>query len=132
MVGSILFLYNRPMIVDRLAGGCLAAISFILFGLVMSTRGSSNLGIQIMDRLGLPFVLGFLAVQVVIGMVFLGWKELKVPLLLFTGGSILFLVLGKVGGQGAVPLQHALFAGASFSGLALGVLTMMGEGRGET
>jgi hypothetical protein len=124
------------MIINRLVGGCLAAASFILFGLVLSSRGSSTLGIEVMDRLGLLFVLLFLAGQVVACVVFIRRKDLLVPLLLFVGGTILYGVMtggdgGTAGGTAEavrVPLSHALMAGASFSGLASGALVMMGNG----
>ncbi len=125
------FPYTLPMIINRLVGGCIAAISFILFGLVMTTRGSSTLGIEIMDRLGWPFVLGFLGAQLVVCLVFLSPGEYKVPILLLAGGTVLFALIGGTGGAGRVPLNHALFAGASFSGLASGILTMLGNEKGE-
>ena len=123
--------YTLAMIINRLVGGCLAAASFILFGLVMSSRGSSTLGIGVMDRLGLLFVLLFLAGQVVACVVFIRRKDLLVPLLLFAGGTVLFGVMSGTDGSATeavrVPLYHALMAGASFSGLASGALVMMGN-----
>ena len=120
------------MIVKRLVGGSLGAASFILMGLVMSSRGSSTVGIEVMDRLGLPFVLVFLGAQLVVCLIFLKPKELLTPLLLFAGGTILYaVVIGSGGGAaeaGRIPLHYALFAGASFSGLATGLLMMIGEG----
>jgi len=118
------------MILNRLVGGCLAAVSFILVGLVMSTRGSATIGIQIMDRLGLIFVLVFLGAQLVICLVFLKPKDLLVPLLLFAGGTILYAVVTGVSESGRFPLYYALFAGTSFSGLATGLLMMIGEDKG--
>jgi len=120
------------MIVNRLVGGCLAAVSFILLGLVISTRGSSTLGIEVMNRLGLTFVLLFLAAQLVICLVFLKRKDLLVPLLLFAGGTILYAVVIGGGEATRVPFTHALFAGTSFSGLAAGLLLMIGEGAGSS
>ena len=123
-------LYYPSMILNRLVGGCLAAVSFILVGLVMSTRGSATIGIQIMDRLGLIFVLVFLGAQLVICLVFLKPKDLLVPLLLFAGGTILYAVVTGVSESGRFPLYYALFAGTSFSGLATGLLMMIGEDKG--
>jgi len=120
------------MIINRLVGGCLAALSFILFGLIMSSRGSSTLGIEVMDRLGLLFILLFLAGQAVACVVFIRRKDLLVPLLLFAGGTVLYAVMTGTDNGAAeavrVPLHHALMAGASFSGLASGALVMMGNG----
>lgn len=117
------------MIVNRLAGSLLAAISFILFGLTMLSRGSSPLGIEIMDRLGLLFALLFLAAQVILCMVFIRPKDRLVPLLLFVGGAVVYIVLSRSGGSGAgtgwPPLHHTLIAGSSFSGLTAGTLVMM-------
>ena len=124
------------MIINRLVGGCLAAASFILFGLVMSSRGSLTLGVEVMDRLGLLFVLLFLAGQAVACVVFMRRKDLLVPLLLFVGGTILYGVMTGTDGGAAeavrVPLYHSLMAGASFSGLASGALVMMGNGPAGT
>ena len=124
------------MVINRLVGGCLAAASFVLFALVLSSRGSSTLGIGVMDRLGLLFVLLFLAGQAVACVVFIRRKDLLVPLLLFVGGTILYGVMtGTDGGTAEavrVPLSHALMAGASFSGLASGALVMMGNGPAGT
>ena len=120
------------MIMNRLVGCCLAAISFILVGLVMSSRGSSTIGIEVMDRLGMVFVFGFLVAQIVICLIFLKRKDLLTPLLLFAGGTILYAVVTGVGESGRFPLYYALFAGTSFSGLATGLLLMIGEGTGET
>jgi hypothetical protein len=116
------------MILNRLVGGCLAAISFILVGLVMSSRGSSTLGIEVMDRLGMVFVFLFLGAQLVICLVFLKRKDLLVPLFLFAGGTILYAVILGVGESDTIPLHYSLFAGTSFSGLAAGLLMMIGEG----
>jgi asparagine N-glycosylation enzyme membrane subunit Stt3 len=119
------------MIVNRIAGGCLAAVSFILFGLVLSSRGSSTLGIEVMGRLGLSFVLLFLAAQLVVCLVYVRPRDRLVPLLLFVGGTILYAVMTGRGGGAAeaarIPLHQALMAGASFSGLAAGTLAMMGQ-----
>jgi hypothetical protein len=117
------------MIVNRIAGGCLAAVSFVIFGLVLSSRGSSAAGIEIMDRLGLPFVLLFLAAQLIVCLIYLRPKDRLVPLLLFVGGSILYGVMTGGGATEAtpIPLYRALMAGASFSGLASGTLAMMGQ-----
>jgi hypothetical protein len=126
------FPYTLAMIINRLVGGCVAALSFILFGLVMSSRGSSTLGIEVMDRLGLLFLLLFLAGQAVACLVFIRRKDMLVPLLLFAGGTVLYgMMSGTDGGAGEVariPLHHALMAGASFSGLASGALVMIGDG----
>jgi hypothetical protein len=131
MASRTIFPYTLPMIINRLVGGCIAAISFILFGLVMTIRGSSTLGVEIMDRLGWPFVLGFLGIQLVVCLVFLRPKEFKVPLLLLAAGTFLFALIGGAGGEGHIPLNQALFAGASFSGLAAGILAMLGNEKGE-
>ena len=120
------------MILNRLVGGCLAAASFILLGLVMSARGSSTLGIEVMNRLGLPFVLLFLAAQLVVCLIYVRPKDRLVPLLLFAGGTVLYAVMiGRGGGSveaARIPFHHALIAGASFSGLASGALVMIDEG----
>lgn len=107
-VPGTVFPYTLPMIVNRIAGGCLAAVSFILFGLVMSARGSSTVGIEVMDRLGLPFVLLFLAAQLVVCLIYVRLKDRLVPLLLFAGGTILYAVMtGTGGGPGpAAPCSH--------------------------
>jgi hypothetical protein len=129
------FTHNHLMILSRLVGGCLAAFSFILLGLVMSSRGSATVGIEVMDRLGLVFVLSFLGAQLVVCLVFLKPGDLLVPVLLFAGGAILYAVVTGTGsGPDAVsriPLHQALFAGASFSGLASGVLLMIEVGSGR-
>jgi len=118
------------MIMKRLVGGCLAAISFILVGLVMSSRGSSTIGIEVMDRLGMVFVFGFLGAQIVICLIFLKRKDLLVPLLLFAGGTILYAIVIGIEGSARMPLHYSFFAGTSFSGLAAGLLMMIGEGTG--
>ena len=119
------------MIVNRIVGICIAAVSFILFGLVLSSRVSSTLGLEDMDRLGLSFVFLFLAVQLVVCLIYVRPKDRLVPLLLFVGGTILYAVMTGKGGGAAeaarIPLLHALMAGASFSGLAAGALAMMGQ-----
>ena len=125
-------LYYTPMILNRLVGGCLGAVSFILVGLVMSSRGSATIGLEVMDRLGMVFVLLFLGAQVVISLVFLKRKDLLVPLLLFAGGTILYAVVIGAGDSNRIPLHYALFAGSSFSGLATGLLMMIGDGSGST
>ena len=118
------------MIVNRIAGACLASVSFIIFGLVLLSRGSSTPGIEVMDRLGLSFVLVFLAAQLIVCLVYLRPKDRLVPLLLFVGGTILYAVMtggGGAAGAARTPLYHAMMAGASFSGLAAGALAMMGQ-----
>lgn len=130
-VPGTVFLYTLPMIINRIAGGCTAVVSFAIFGLVMLSRGPSTLGIEFMNRLGLPFVLLFLAAQLVLCLIYVRPKDRLVPLLLFVGGTILYTVMTGTGGGAAeaarIPLHHALFAGASFSGLAAGALVMMGD-----
>ena len=115
------------MIVNRMIGGCLAAVSLILLALVLTNLGSATLGIEVMDRLGLLFVVFFIAAQLVICLIFLRPSELWVPLLLLIGGTILFAFIGGGGAQGQTPAHHALFAGASLSGLATGTLAMLGR-----
>jgi hypothetical protein len=121
---------------NRILGGCLAVISFALFTLVMSARRSSTMGVEIMDRLGLPLVLLFLAAQLVVCLIYVRPKDRLVPLLLFAGGTILYAVMtGRADGAAEaarIPLHHALIAGASFSGLAAGALVMMGDVKGGT
>ncbi len=119
------------MNINRIAGGCLAVVSFALFGMVMSSRGSSTMGLELMNRLGLPFVFLFLAAQLVLCLIYLRPKDRLVPLLLFAGGTILYAVMTGTGGGAAVaariPLHYALFAGASFSGFASGALVWIGD-----
>lgn len=122
------------MIANRIAGGCLAAASFVLFGLVLLVRMDSPVGVQLLDRLGPAFALVFIGVQAAMGYLFLGPRDLAVPGLLLVGGTVLFALVSGLGGgpsSGAAGLHHALFAGGSFSGLALGALVMMGERTGE-
>jgi hypothetical protein len=117
------------MLVNRIAGACLASVSFIIFGLVLLSRGSSTLGIEVMDRLGLSFVLLFLAAQLVVCLAYIRPKDRLVPLLLFVGGAILYTVMTGGGAAEAarIPLHRAMMAGASFSGLAAGALAIMGQ-----
>jgi len=117
------------MILNRLVGGCLTAISFILLGLVLTTRGSSTLGIEVMDRLGLTFAVLFIAAQFVICLIFLRPSEFWVPLLLLIGGTVLFVYQGGPGmGRGSLAsFEYALFGGASMSGLASGILAILGK-----
>jgi hypothetical protein len=63
-------------------------------------------------------------------LLFLKPGEVRVPLLLPVGGTVLFALLGGTGGGGSTPLHHAPFAGASFSGLATGVPALLGNGEG--
>ncbi|UCG38583.1 MAG: hypothetical protein JSV00_10515 [bacterium] len=117
------------MILNRILGGCLGAASFVLLGLVMSSRGKGTAAVQIMDRLGLPFVLVFLVVQLGVLLLYARPNEILVSALLFAGGSALYAFINS-GGSG-IPLHYALFAGSSFSGLAAGAFVMMGDKGGS-
>jgi hypothetical protein len=116
------------MLLNRIIGGFLTAASFIMLGLVMSSlRSSSGIGVQIMDRMGLPFVFIFIVVQCALLFIFVTSSERLVPALLLIGGTVLYMVLG-VKGEGS-SLQYSLYAGSAFSGLSIGTLTMLGGGK---
>ena len=113
------------MFLNRIIGGCLTAASFIMLGLAMSSlRNSSGIGVQTMDRMGLPFVLGFIAVQCALLFIFVAPSERLVPALLFVGGTVVYMVLGAKEGGGS--LQYSLYAGSAFSGMTTGMLMMLG------
>ena len=111
--------------VEALAKGC------IMLGLAMSSlRNSSGIGVQLMDRMGLPLVLAFIAVQCVLLFIFISSGERLMPALLFVGGTVVYMmVLGTKGGGSA--LQYSLYAGSAFSGLATGTMAMLG-GKGQS
>ena len=113
------------MLLNRIIGGCLTAASFIMLGLAMSSlRDSSGIGVQIMDRMGLPFVLAFIVVQCVLLFIFIIPKEWLTAALLLVGGTVVYMILGAKEGGGS--LQYSLYAGSAFSGMTTGMLMMLG------
>ena len=116
------------MFLNRIIGGCLAVVSLVMLGMAMSSlRGGS--GIQVMDRMGLAFVLALIAAQAVILLLFINPKERLVPVLLFAGGTVVYMTVLKLTGGGS-SLMYALYAGSAFSGLSIGTLAVMG-GKGS-
>ncbi|MDF1536010.1 MAG: hypothetical protein P1S46_05830 [bacterium] len=113
------------MFINRLIGGTLAAASFIMLGLAMSSLGSGGVGVQVMDRMGLPYILAFLAAQFVLLVIFVTPAERPVPVLLLVGGTVVYMVILGVKGGGS-SVQHSLYAGSAFSGLATGLFAMLG------
>ncbi len=113
------------MLLNRIIGGCLTAASFVMLGLAMSSlRSSSGIGVQIMDRMGLPFVLIFIVVQCALLFIFVTPSERLVPALLLIGGMVVYMVMGAKGGGSS--LQYSLYAGSAFSGMSTGMLMMLG------
>ncbi len=113
------------MFLNRIIGGCLTAASFVMLWLAMSSlRSSSGVGVEIMDRMGLPFVLVFIVVQCALLFLFVIPSERLVPALLLIGGTVVYMVLGAKGGGAS--LQYSLYAGSAFSGMSAGTLMMLG------